>query len=259
MTEDQVTPPVPVLPVVLIGLGAGLLAGMFGVGGGILIVPMLVVVLKFDQRFANGTSLAALVPIAVSNIFTYWAHGHIDWHLAGFIVVGALVGAVIGTHLLQIINRRALALIFSSVMMFAAVRLFWDITTSGRENLDPVHAVGGVLLGLFAGTMSGLLGIGGGVIMVPVLIMAFGIPPVIAKGTAVAVTIPTAAMGTWRNRTKKNVDMRSAAVLGAGGVVTAVIGGLIANSMPDRLSNVLFAILLLTLATRLLLETRKSH
>ena len=259
MSNDQVTPAGRVLPVALIGLGAGLLAGMFGVGGGILIVPMLVVVMMFDQRFANGTSLAALVPIAVSNIFTYWAHGHIDWHLAAFIVVGALGGAVLGTHLLQIINRRALALIFSSVMVFAAVRLFWQITTNGRGDLNAAHAVGAVLLGLFAGTMSGLLGIGGGVIMVPVLVMFFGIPPVIAKGTAVAVTIPTAAMGTWRNRTKKNVDMRSAAILGAGGVVTAVIGGLIANSMPDRLSNVLFAILLLTLATRLLLETRKSH
>ena len=67
MPNDQVTPAARVLPVVLIGLGAGLLAGMFGVGGGILIVPMLVVVMKFDQRFANGTSLAALVPIAVSN------------------------------------------------------------------------------------------------------------------------------------------------------------------------------------------------
>ena len=258
MPNDQVTPAARVLPVVLIGLGAGLLAGMFGVGGGILIVPMLVVVMKFDQRFANGTSLAALVPIAVSNIFTYWAHGHIDWHLAAFIVVGALGGAVLGTHLLQIINRRALAMIFSSVMIFAAVRLFWHVTTDGRGDLNAAHAIGATLLGLFGGTMSGLLGIGGGVVMVPVLVMFFGIPPVIAKGTAVAVTIPTAAMGTWRNRTKKNVDMRSATILGAGGVVTAVIGGMIANSMPDRASNVLFAILLLTLATRLLLETRKS-
>lgn len=258
MPNDQVTPAARVLPVVLIGLGAGLLAGMFGVGGGILIVPMLVVVMKFDQRFANGTSLAALVPIAVSNIFTYWAHGHIDWHLATFIAIGALGGAVLGTHLLQIINRRALALTFSSVMIFAAVRLFWHVTTNGRGDLNLAHAVGASLLGLFAGTMSGLLGIGGGVVMVPVLVMLFGIPPVIAKGTAVAVTIPTAAMGTWRNRTKKNVDMRSAAILGAGGVITAVIGGLIANSMPDRISNVLFAVLLLTLAVRLLAETRKS-
>lgn len=259
MPNDQVTPNSRVVPVMLIGLGAGLLAGMFGVGGGILIVPMLVVVMKFDQRFANGTSLAALVPIAVSNIFTYWAHGHIDWHLAGFIVIGALAGAVLGTHLLQIINRRALALIFSSVMIFAAIRLFWHVTTNGRGDVNAAHAIGAALLGLFAGTMSGLLGIGGGVIMVPVLVMLFGIPPVIAKGTAVAVTIPTAAMGTWRNRAKKNVDMRSAAILGAGGVVTAVIGGLIANSMPDRISNVLFAVLLLTLAVRLLVETRKSH
>ena len=262
MTDSQVTPPAhsaSTFSIVLIGLGAGLLAGMFGVGGGILIVPMLVVVARFDQRFAHGTSLAAVFPIAVSNIFTYWAHDHIDWRFAVLIAVGAVGGAFIGTHLLQVLNHRVLAVSFSLVMVFTAVRLFWHVTTDGRGTLTAVTAVGGVLMGLVAGTLSGLLGIGGGVVMVPMMVMFFGIPPVIAKGTAVAVTIPTATMGTWRNRTKKNVDMRSAAVLGAGGVVTAVIGGLIANSMPDRISNVLFAILLLTLATRLLLETRKSH
>ena len=258
MTESQVAPPTKVLHALLIGLGAGLLAGMFGVGGGILIVPMLVMVAKFDQRFAHGTSLAAVFPIAVSNIFTYWAHGHIDWHLAFFLAIGAVCGAFLGTHLLQILNHRTLAVSFSLVMVFTAVRLFWHVTTDGRGELTVLIALGGIALGLLAGTLSGLLGIGGGVVMVPLMVMLLGIPPVVAKGTAAAVTIPTSATGTWRNRTKKNVDMRSAAIIGAGGTVTAVIGGFIANRMPDRLSNVLFAILLLTLAGRLLLEVRKE-
>lgn len=258
MTESQVAPHTRVLHALLIGLGAGLLAGMFGVGGGILIVPMLVMVARFDQRFAHGTSLAAVFPIAVSNIFTYWAHGHIDWHLAFFLALGAVCGAFLGTHLLQILNRRALAVSFSLVMVFTAVRLFWHVTTDGRGAMTVLTAVGSVLLGVLAGTLSGLLGIGGGVVMVPLMVMLLGIPPVIAKGTAAAVTIPTAATGTWRNRTKKNVDMRSAGIIGAGGTVTAIIGGMIANNMPDRLSNTLFAVLLLTLAARLLLEVRKE-
>ena len=258
MTETQVTPPTRVKHALLIGLAAGLLAGMFGVGGGILIVPMLVMVAKFDQRFANGTSLAAVFPIAVSNIFTYWAHGHVDWHLAFFMALGAVCGAFVGTQLLQILNHRTLAISFSVVMVFTAVRLFWHVTADGRGSLSVVTAVAGAALGLLAGTLSGLLGIGGGVVMVPLMVMLLGIPPVIAKGTAAAVTIPTSATGTWRNRTKKNVDMRSAAIIGAGGTVTAVIGGFIANRMPDRLSNVLFAVLLLTLAGRLLLEVRKE-
>ena len=259
MSDSQAQTTHSTLSVVIIGLGAGLLAGVFGVGGGILIVPMLVVVAKFDQRFAHGTSLAAVLPIAVSNIFTYWFHDHIDWHLAFFIAVGAVAGAFVGTHLLHILNHTTLAVSFSLVMMFTAVRLFWDVTTSGRGDLTPARIVGAVLLGLLAGTLSGLLGIGGGVVTVPLMIMFFGMPPVLAKGTAVAVTIPTAAMGTWRNRAKKNVDMKAAAILGAGGIATAIIGGMIANSMPDRLSNVLFAVLLILLATRLLLEVRREH
>jgi uncharacterized membrane protein YfcA len=61
-----------------VGLGAGLLSGLFGVGGGILIVPAFVLLLKFDQRLANGTSLGAVLPISISGLITYWSHGNVD-------------------------------------------------------------------------------------------------------------------------------------------------------------------------------------
>lgn len=76
--------------VVAIGVGAGLLSGMFGVGGGILVVPALVMMLRFDQRLANGTSLGAVLPISVAGLFTYWSHDNVDWAMALWLVVGAL-------------------------------------------------------------------------------------------------------------------------------------------------------------------------
>ena len=81
--------------VVAIGVGAGLLSGMFGVGGGILVVPALVLMLRFDQRLANGTSLGAVLPISVASLVTYWSHDNVDWSMALWLVIGALAGAVL--------------------------------------------------------------------------------------------------------------------------------------------------------------------
>ncbi|MEJ7720595.1 MAG: sulfite exporter TauE/SafE family protein [Ilumatobacteraceae bacterium] len=106
-------------------------------------------------------------------------------------------------------------------------------------------------LGLAAGILAGLLGVGGGIIMVPAMIILFGIPPAVAKGTSAAVIIPAAVMGTLRNRKTGNTDMRSASIIGVAGIVTAALGGIIADKMADDLSNVLFATLLVLVSMRL--------
>jgi uncharacterized membrane protein YfcA len=77
-------------------------------------------------------------------------------------------------------------------------------------------------------------------------------PSAVAKGTSLFVILPTSIMGTWRNRKKRNVDLRVAAAVGLGGVVSSFPAGLIAAHMDETLSNVLFAILLLVVAARML-------
>ncbi len=94
--------------------------------------------------------------------------------------------------------------------------------------------------------------------MVPAMIILFGIPPVVAKGTSAAVIVPTAVMGTWRNRRTGNADLRAAAVIGVAGIVTAALGGILADKMSDDLSNVLFATLLVVVAARLLWQLRRD-
>ncbi|MGH9271510.1 MAG: sulfite exporter TauE/SafE family protein, partial [Ilumatobacteraceae bacterium] len=84
--------------VVVVGVMAGFLAGLFGVGGGIVIVPGLVLAVGMAQRLAHGTSLAAVVPISVASVITFVAHGNVDWPVALWLSVGAVAGAVIGTR-----------------------------------------------------------------------------------------------------------------------------------------------------------------
>ena len=90
--------------------------------------------------------------------------------------------------------------------------------------------------------------------MVPAMMLVLGLSPVVAKGTSLAVIVPTAIIGTWRNRRNLNVDMRAAMLVGLGGAGCAVVGAMVADRLPDRASNLLFAGLLLFMALRLIRE-----
>jgi uncharacterized membrane protein YfcA len=260
MTQSQAAPQTGLLRITLIGLAAGLLSGLFGVGGGILIAPALVLLARMDQRISHGTSLAAVLPISASSLVTYWTHDHVDWRVAACLAVGAVLGALVGTRLLHVLPHRTLAISFATLLVVTAIRLFLPLHATARGTLSLVEVLVLGFIGFSAGTLAGLLGVGGGVVMVPAMMMYLHIPAVIAKGTSVAVIIPTSIIGTWRNRRNKNADLRVAGVMGLSGIASAAVGGVIAADMPDTLSNVLFAALLLTVAARLMADVRsRAH
>lgn len=250
-TRDKVS-------LLVVGLGAGFLSGVFGVGGGILVVPGLMMFVKMEQRRAHGTSLAAVLPISAASLVTYWLHDHVDWPVALWLTVGALAGAYVGASLLAIISKRNLALVFAIVLGIIGVRLFFTVSGTGRDDITVGLALAYVVVGVCTGALSGLLGVGGGAIMVPIMAVVFGVPSVIAKGTSLAVIIPTALMGTLRNRSNQNVDLGAAVVVGITGIVMAVVGAWVAARMSDSLSNALFALLLIAVAGRMLRQARNE-
>lgn len=256
--STTVPAPLKTSTIVLVGLAAGLLSGMFGVGGGILIVPGLVLIAKMDQRIAHGTSLAAVLPISMASLATYWAQDKVDWPVGFWLALGAIAGALVGTKLLHVLPHRTLALGFSALLIVTAIRLFLPLDSGERAALAIAAVLALVAIGVATGVLAGLLGVGGGVVMVPAMMMALSMPSAFAKGTSVAVIIPTAIMGTWRNRTKKNVDLKAAAICGVGGIPAAVVGGWVSAQMSDTVSNVLFATLLIVVAVRLLLQVRSE-
>lgn len=251
-------PYAPQMAMLVIGVLAGLVAGVFGVGGGILIVPGLLWFARVDQRLAHGTSLAAVVPISAASLVPYLVNGAVSWAVAVLLLVGSLVGAIAGTSLLHVLPVRALSVTFALLLGGAAVRLFVSPHTGGSGDLDPRLAMGTIALGLAAGTLSGMLGVGGGIVIVPALVLFAGFAPLDAKGTSLAVILPTALLGTWRNRRRDNVDLRAAASVGAAGVVGALAGGAIAAVLPDRGANVAFAVLLSLVALRMVSQARPS-
>lgn len=242
-----------------LGLAAGFLSGLFGVGGGILIVPGLVVLLGMAQRLAHGTSLAAVLPIAVSGTIGFGLEDSVDWPVAAAITAGAVIGAIIGTHWLHVLPTWALAYGFAAVLLLSALRLVvGESEAAGRDDLSLLGVIILVLVGLLSGTLAGLLGVGGGVVMVPAQIILFGIPAAVAKGTSLAVIVPTAVMATVRNAKNDNVDLGIGALVGIAGVASAYAASKISVGLDEDVSNALFAGLLTIVALRMLVTTRRE-
>jgi hypothetical protein len=106
-----------------IGLGGGLLSGLLGVGGGIVMVPLLVLWASYAQREAHAMSLGAIIPISIAGIATYGIAGEVRYGTALALAVGAVVGAPIGARLLARIDERLLKVVFGVFLVVVAVLL----------------------------------------------------------------------------------------------------------------------------------------
>lgn len=243
-----------------VGVVAGILAGLFGVGGGILIVPGLVLLLGMRQRRAHGTSLAAIVPIAASGLIGFAVAEAVDWVAAAVLAVGASTGALLGTRALQRIRPRPLRVGFALFLAATAARLFIQTPEAlGRGELDALMVAGLLALGVVAGVLAGLFGVGGGILIIPALIILFSVPDAVAKGTSLVVILPTAVVGTARNLHYGNADLPAAAAAGLSGVVTAYLASQVAVRLEPRLSAILFGVLLVVVAIRMLLVRDEAH
>ena len=240
------------------GIGAGLLSGMFGLGGGIIIVPGLMFAFKMDQRRAHGTSLGGVFLISCASFLTYWKHDEVNWHIVLWLALGSVFGSLIGARLLATLSKRTLTISFIAVLVIAGVRMFFKIDSSGVMVINAPTAAWLVFIGVIVGAIAGMLGIGGGLMTVPILVVLFHVSPALAKGTSLAVVIPTAFSGTLQNFRNNNADLTAAGIVSITGIFAAIGGSWVATRMDDVVSNFLFAILLIVIAARMLLQLRKT-
>ena len=249
-----------ILTCIGIGLAAGLLSGLFGVGGGTVIVPLLVLALGFDQRLAAGTSLGAIVPTATVGVVSYALHDSVAWIPALILAVGAVVGAQIGTWLLPRMPVTVLRWGFVGFLAIVVVGLFVVIPSRDAGlPLTIVTVLGLIVLGLITGVLAGLLGVGGGVVVVPVLMLLFGASDLIAKGTSLLMMIPTALSGTIGNIRRSNVDLVAALLVGAAACTTTALGAWLATIIDPLYGNILFAAFLVVIAVQMALKAIRGR
>jgi uncharacterized membrane protein YfcA len=238
---------------IISGAVGGFLSGMFGVGGGLVMVPLLMWLLRMDQRRASATSLIAIVPTALVGSIGYAVGGQINFAAAGLIALGGIVGAPAGSWLLRRLSLVWLRWMLITVMVLAAVRLMIVIPVRASAlELDLANIGGLIALGLVMGLASGLFGIGGGIIVVPALIALFGMSDLAAKGTSLLAMVPAAVSGSVPNLRAGQVRLSDGLTVGLAAVAASLGGVALAFLVPPALSGILFGVFLLVVATRMI-------
>jgi uncharacterized membrane protein YfcA len=189
------------LVLILTGIGVGFTTGLLGIGGGFILVPILYYLLLnmgFDPtmaiRAAFGTSLAIIIPTAISSAFGHYRKNQVDLkatiYIGGSGFLGALLGGYIATHIPGDLSR----ILFGILLLLVAFRmLLFKETLTQQIKLDNILLF--LLVGCFAGIMSGLFGVGGGIILIPAMVLVMGFNMREAGGTTSAIIILTSIGG----------------------------------------------------------------
>jgi uncharacterized membrane protein YfcA len=243
------------LPLLVIGIAAGVLSGLFGIGGGTIIVPALALWLGMNQKLAAGTSVAAILPTAIVGATSYAAQGNVDWLAAICLAIGIVLGAQLGTYLLNKLPVSALQWMFMGFLLVVIVSL-WFIVPQ-RDDQISMSVWTALLLaatGFVTGVLSGVLGVGGGVIVVPIMMMVFGSNDLVAKGSSLVMMIPGSISGTIGNLVRKNVDLRAALIVGLSASAIIPFSSVLAGVLDPFLANVLFSIYLAVILVQMLVK-----
>jgi len=253
-----------------VGAIAGYLAGMFGIGGGIIIMPVLLFLFD-EQRFpaqhllhlALGTSMAAILFTSLSSMRKHHQHSAVNWRVVRNITPGILLGTGIGAVFATSISPHFLGMFFALFVYFVAAQILIDLRPHASRQLP--GAIGMTLTGIVTGWLSSLVSIGGGTIVVPFLVWC-NVSLRNAIGTSAAIGFPVAVGGTIGYVvTGMGINFLPAYSLGfvylpalfwiaLASVITAPLGAKATHHMKTGVLRKLFALLLLVLATKLLLK-----
>lgn len=244
-----------------IGLVVGIFSGFFGVGGGIILVPILVIAMHLPQKRAQATSLVMVSLAALAGTTTYAASSSIAWGPGVPLIAGGLVGTLAGSMLMLRTSDRRLQFFFGLLLIVAAARLILDAQPADSADLPQLTApvlVAYVLCGLAMGLLSALMGVGGGIVVIPLLVTFFGFSQQLANGTSLFIMIPIALLGAFRLTRSGNTDWAQGSRFGLGAMPGAFIGASLALALPGTLLSDLFAVVLVAAAIQLLVRARRT-
>lgn len=261
----NVTPSHPATPskLMIIGAIAGIFAGFFGVGGGIIIVPLLVLALTYGQREASATSLLAIVATSIAGAASYLLTPGFDFTqlgFAGIIAMGSVLLAPLGSRAMRSLPVPVIRIVFAATLILTAVSLF--ITVPSRGDVLAWSAgtvVGLIALGCAMGFLAGLLGVGGGLIAVPALVLVFGVSDVLAKALSLVAMIPAAIGGTVGNYRAGLVNVRDGAFVGLTAAALSPVGVALAHIVSPEWANALLAALVVFAAAQMVSRAARER
>ena len=240
------------------GFAAGLCGGLFGVGGGIVMVPVLTRHFGLDQHRAHGTSLGAVGATALAGLAVYAAHGRVAWAAAVPIAVASVPAARWGARLAARARRETLLRAFALVTAAVALRLLWRVPAAAAASpAAPLAIAASLALGGAVGLLAGFLGVGGGLLIVPALTLLFHVPQATAQGTSLALILVTAPVGAFEHDRHGNVDRALLPALAAGAALGSAPAAQLAHLLPQAWLARGFAVFLLVSAAGMWRRSRR--
>ncbi len=188
-----------------------------------------------DQRRASATSLAAMPLASLGGIISYAISGNVNWAMGVLVIIGSISGAVVGARLLQKLREKYLRWAFAVFVLIIIVQQFFAIPTrSSHVDIHIGSAIGMIALGMAAGLLAALLGVGGGAVLVPGMSVLFSASDLVSRGTSLLAIMPSAISGTVSNLRAGLVDIRAAAAIGGTAVIMTPVGGYVASLLTPQ-------------------------
>lgn len=251
--------PIPLSEIVaMLGLGAalGFLGGLFGIGGGIIVIPLLVLGFGMDQTMAQGTALVMMAPNLLIAWFRYHQRQPVAWRTA--LQIGTL--ACLSTWLVAQVATRlpadTLRTVFAVFLFVLALRMLVQSRRGAADKpAGPARSARLLpLVGLAGGASMGLLGVGGGLVATPILTGWFGQKQTVAQSLSLALVAPSSLIALLTYSRADRVDWAVGLPLALGGLFTVSAGVALALRLPERRMRLAFAWMLLGTALWLLLR-----
>jgi hypothetical protein len=248
-----------------IGLFSGLLGGFFGgllgLGGGVIMIPLMTWLAKITQHQAHGTSLVAIVFTAIVGAATYYVLGGVDWKIALILAISATITARFGARYAHSLPEKKLRMVFGFFLIFASTMLVakgylpkssWVIGTW-------TGIIVFLMIGFITGFVSGMMGVGGGGVMVPLMVVLGNVGQHMAQGTSLLAMIPASMSGASTHYKLGNVKLDIAWGLIPGSLIGAYFGATAANHLPDFYLKVVFAAVGVWMGTRYIQSGKKVN
>ena len=219
----------------VIGLAAGFFGGIAGVGGGLIMIPLMVGILKLSRHQSHGTSLVALVFTGLSGAISYGLNGSINFMAAICLAATAMLTARAGARYCHLLPEWKLKKYFGAFLIFCAILLTLKPVIGKTTEVVPFYFQIGVFLitGAFTGFLSGMMGVGGGTIMVPAMVLLTGLSQHVAQGTSLLVMVPAGSVGAFTHWKLGNVATGILCGLVPGIILGAYPGGYIAHFIAE--------------------------